>query len=100
MRGFYEDRLFFAVRCSMPGTWETDRSLTWNTAPLLRARAARNAVLHRAPRGYAQARSASLPTSARRDRRMPTLNETFSVSNADSAWNAISDLNKLIPLVP
>jgi carbon monoxide dehydrogenase subunit G len=31
---------------------------------------------------------------------MPTLNETFSVSNADSAWSTISDLNKLIPCVP
>ena len=31
---------------------------------------------------------------------MPTLNETFSVSNPDSAWNTISDLNKLIPCVP
>ena len=31
---------------------------------------------------------------------MPTLNETFSVSNPDSAWTTISDLNKLIPCVP
>ena len=31
---------------------------------------------------------------------MPTLNETFSVSNADSAWSTISDLNKLVPCVP
>lgn len=31
---------------------------------------------------------------------MPVLNETFSVSNADSAWGTISDLNKLIPKVP
>ena len=31
---------------------------------------------------------------------MPTLNETFPVSNPDSAWNTISDLNKLIPCVP
>ena len=31
---------------------------------------------------------------------MPTLNETFSVSNPDSAWSTISDLNKLVPCVP
>lgn len=31
---------------------------------------------------------------------MPTLNETFPVSNPDSAWNTVSDLNKLIPCVP
>jgi len=31
---------------------------------------------------------------------MSTLNETFPVSNPDSAWNTISDLNKLIPCVP
>ena len=31
---------------------------------------------------------------------MPTLNETFSVSNADHAWSVISDLNKLVPCVP
>ncbi|HEV2057963.1 MAG TPA: hypothetical protein VGR11_01320 [Solirubrobacteraceae bacterium] len=31
---------------------------------------------------------------------MPTLNETFSVSDPDAAWSTISDLNKLIPWVP
>jgi len=31
---------------------------------------------------------------------MPTLNETFPVSNADHAWSVISDLNKLVPCVP
>ncbi len=31
---------------------------------------------------------------------MPTLNETFPVSNPDSAWSTISDLNKLVPCVP
>lgn len=31
---------------------------------------------------------------------MPTLNETFPVSNADAAWGIISDLNKLVPCVP
>ncbi len=31
---------------------------------------------------------------------MPTLNETFSVSNPDSAWSTVSDLNKLVPCVP
>ncbi|MDP2711915.1 MAG: SRPBCC domain-containing protein [Solirubrobacteraceae bacterium] len=31
---------------------------------------------------------------------MPTLNETFSVSNPDHAWGIISDLNKLVPCVP
>ena len=31
---------------------------------------------------------------------MPTLNETFSVNNPDSAWQTISDLNKLVPCVP
>ena len=31
---------------------------------------------------------------------MPTLNETFTASNPDSAWTTISDLNKLIPCVP
>ena len=31
---------------------------------------------------------------------MPTLNETFTVSNPDSAWSTVSDLNKLIPCVP
>jgi len=31
---------------------------------------------------------------------MPTLNETFSVSNPDHAWSIISDLNKLVPCVP
>jgi carbon monoxide dehydrogenase subunit G len=31
---------------------------------------------------------------------MPTLNETFSVSNPDHAWSVISDLNKLVPCVP
>ena len=31
---------------------------------------------------------------------MPTLNESFSVSNPDHAWSIISDLNKLVPCVP
>lgn len=31
---------------------------------------------------------------------MPTLNESFPVSNPDTAWNTISDLNKLVPCVP
>lgn len=31
---------------------------------------------------------------------MPTLNETFPVSNPANAWGVISDLNKLVPLVP
>jgi carbon monoxide dehydrogenase subunit G len=32
--------------------------------------------------------------------RMPTLNESFSVPNADQSWAVITDLNKLIPCVP
>ena len=31
---------------------------------------------------------------------MPTLNETFAVSDADHTWAVISDLNTLIPCVP
>lgn len=31
---------------------------------------------------------------------MPTLNETFPVSNPDTAYGIISDLNKLVPCVP
>ena len=31
---------------------------------------------------------------------MPTLNESFPVSNPDTAWSTISDLNKLVPCVP
>ncbi len=31
---------------------------------------------------------------------MPTLNDTFSVSDPDHAWSIISDLNKLVPCVP
>jgi carbon monoxide dehydrogenase subunit G len=31
---------------------------------------------------------------------MPTLNESFPVSNPDTAWATISDLNKLVPCVP
>ena len=31
---------------------------------------------------------------------MATLNESFSVPNADQSWAVISDLNKLIPCVP
>jgi carbon monoxide dehydrogenase subunit G len=31
---------------------------------------------------------------------MPTLNETFSVPDADHAWGVVSDLNKLVPCVP
>jgi carbon monoxide dehydrogenase subunit G len=31
---------------------------------------------------------------------MPTLNETFPVGNPANAWGVISDLNKLVPLVP
>jgi len=31
---------------------------------------------------------------------MPTLNESFPVSNADTAWSIVSDLNKLVPKVP
>jgi len=31
---------------------------------------------------------------------MPTLNESFAVSNPDHAWSVISDLNKLVPCVP
>jgi carbon monoxide dehydrogenase subunit G len=31
---------------------------------------------------------------------MPTLNETFSVTDADRAWSVISDLNHLVPCVP
>jgi carbon monoxide dehydrogenase subunit G len=31
---------------------------------------------------------------------MPTLNETFAVSDADHAWSVISDLEKLVPCVP
>jgi uncharacterized protein len=32
--------------------------------------------------------------------RMPTLNESFPVPNADQSWAVITDLNKLIPCVP
>lgn len=31
---------------------------------------------------------------------MPTVNETFPVSDEDHAWGIISDLNKLVPCVP
>jgi carbon monoxide dehydrogenase subunit G len=31
---------------------------------------------------------------------MPTLNESFSVPNAQQSWDVITDLNKLIPCVP
>ncbi len=31
---------------------------------------------------------------------MPTLNESFPVSDEDHAWSVISDLNKLVPCVP
>ena len=31
---------------------------------------------------------------------MPTLNESFSISNPDHAWSVVSDLNKLVPCVP
>jgi carbon monoxide dehydrogenase subunit G len=31
---------------------------------------------------------------------MPTLNESFPVSDPDTAWTTISDLNKLVPCVP
>jgi uncharacterized protein len=31
---------------------------------------------------------------------MPTLNESFQVSNPDQAWGVVSDLNKLVPCVP
>ncbi len=31
---------------------------------------------------------------------MPTLNNTFPVSDEDHAWSVISDLNKLVPCVP
>lgn len=31
---------------------------------------------------------------------MPTLNESFAVSNPDHAWSVVSDLNKLVPCVP
>ena len=31
---------------------------------------------------------------------MPTLNESFPVSNPDTAYGIISDLNKLVPCVP
>jgi len=31
---------------------------------------------------------------------MPTLNESFPVSDPDHAWSVISDLNKLVPCVP
>jgi hypothetical protein len=31
---------------------------------------------------------------------MPTLNETFPVSDADHAWSVVSDLSKLVPCVP
>jgi len=31
---------------------------------------------------------------------MPTLNESFSVPNADQSWGVITDLQKLIPCVP
>ena len=31
---------------------------------------------------------------------MPTLNESFTVPNADQSWAVISDLNKLVPCVP
>lgn len=31
---------------------------------------------------------------------MPTLNNTFPVTNPDHAWSIISDLNKLVPCVP
>ncbi len=31
---------------------------------------------------------------------MPTLNESFSVSNPDQTWAVVSDLNKLVPCVP
>jgi len=31
---------------------------------------------------------------------MPTLNESFPVSDPDHAWGVISDLNKLVPCVP
>lgn len=31
---------------------------------------------------------------------MPTLNDTFPVSDPDHAWSVISDLDKLVPCVP
>jgi carbon monoxide dehydrogenase subunit G len=31
---------------------------------------------------------------------MPTLSESFSVSDANHAWSVISDLNQLVPCVP
>lgn len=31
---------------------------------------------------------------------MPTLNESFAISNPDHAWSIVSDLNKLVPCVP
>ena len=31
---------------------------------------------------------------------MPTLNESFSVPNPSSTWAVVSDLNRLVPLVP
>lgn len=31
---------------------------------------------------------------------MPTLNESFTVDDADHSWGVITDLNKLIPCVP
>jgi carbon monoxide dehydrogenase subunit G len=31
---------------------------------------------------------------------MPTLNESFQISNPDHAWGIVSDLNKLVPCVP
>lgn len=31
---------------------------------------------------------------------MPTLNESFPVSNPDHVWGVVSDLNKLVPCVP
>jgi carbon monoxide dehydrogenase subunit G len=31
---------------------------------------------------------------------MPTLNESFAISNPDTVWSIVSDLNKLVPCVP
>jgi carbon monoxide dehydrogenase subunit G len=82
----YEDSLFFG------GSLTTCRARangdpTWDTARLFATRP-----------GYAD--EAAAKSDQRRERRMPTLNETFSVSNPDHAWSIISDLNKLVPCVP
>jgi len=38
--------------------------------------------------------------STKESHRMPTLNESFTVHDADQSWAVITNLNKLIPCVP